>query len=41
LEFIHHELACSRSGQAKMVFLANAKIEAFNFKNKKLHVEKI
>ena len=41
LEYIHHELTCSRSDQAKVVFWADAKIEDFNFKNKKSHVDKI
>ena len=40
LEYIHHELTCSRSDQAKVVFWADAKIEDFNFKNKKSHVDK-
>ena len=40
LEFINHELACSRSDQAKVVFWADAKIEDFNFKIKKSHVDK-
>ena len=40
LEFIHHELACSRSDQAKVVFWADAKFEDFNFKNKKSHIDK-
>ena len=40
LEYIHHELTCSRSDQAKVVFWVNAKIEDFNFKNKKSPVDK-
>ena len=40
LEYIHHELTCSRSDQAKVAFWADAKIEDFNFKNKKSHVDK-
>ena len=41
LDFIHHELTCSRPDQAKVGFCANAKIEDFNFKNEKSHVDKI
>ena len=41
LEFFQHELTCSRPDQAKVVFLADAKIEDFNFKNKMSHVDKI
>jgi hypothetical protein len=40
LEYIHYELTCSRSDQAKVVFWADAKIEDFNFKNKKSDVDK-
>jgi hypothetical protein len=41
LEYIHHELTCSRSDQAKVAFWADAKIEDFNFKRNKSHVDKI
>ena len=38
LDFIHHELTCSRYDQANVVFLADGKIEDVNFKNKKSHL---
>jgi hypothetical protein len=40
MEFIHHELTSPRPEQPKVGVLANAKIEVFNFRNKKSHVEK-
>ena len=37
MEFIHHELTSPR----QVGVLANAKIEVFNFRNKKSHFEKV